>query len=128
MSTIYNIMVIFRSGFAHTKREADAFLISKEAFKNYLELPDVLTPFGYCFIAGQKKNLDKDELRWCIQEQPWLRPETLQIFIKSEHDDKFIELDFEEPQGYINPGCAAWQLPTKEMLNSYREKINRELK
>ena|SRR3990172_332283 len=118
MSTIYDVVVIFRPGFGRTARESQALLISREFFKNYLDPAESWSPFGHYIVIGQKKDLDEDSLRRLILEQPWLRPETVQVFIRSEHDDKFVELVFDEPQGYISPGCSAWSLPTKEMLDS----------
>ena len=53
-------------------------------------------------VFGRMKHYHKDELLRIIADLPWMWPETVQVLVKSEHDDQYAMLEIERPNAKTN--------------------------
>jgi len=78
------------------------------SFAGFFDFVDWYTPDhnpGQLCYFGRKKHYTEPEMLDLINRIPWQFPETVQVFVKSEHDDKYTELVFPVPAGY-QPGST----------------------
>ena len=103
MGTDYYFIVTYLEDFLDEQKSDELNKSVRSAFTDFFHFSQIVEPdfeFSVVYILGRMKNYEERELLDLVSSLSWVFPETLQIMVRSEHEERYHFIEFDRPKRY----------------------------